>query len=341
GAGRGEAPGARDSGRAHHDDRLLRPRTRRVMSRRTHREIDRRLHRTALLQGWHVAAQDRVDNAAGPAAHGTCCEDDAMEDTTKGRFADMILRRPVMRHLSRGLTAAGIAGALSLAAADAEAQDPILSGQAGTYVGCSWGGGGAGVTWGFEGRVGGDFRDEYQPYMEPFFTTSAVARFGFVGVDPGLWVGAQAGGAIGLGSLVAELTLGYQWGEHGGFSVPIGLGLDVFLASTFVRGDPVLGTIAFGGGLVAPPRFLQPMAIAGRALHDEEGHAALPTVEPLGETRADAALGNDLSGALRRSWEQRAKAEWASVPAFLQLADQLHVAGAPDALIARAHRAAD
>ncbi len=277
-----------------------------------------------------------------------------------GRFRDMILRPEVARTLRAGLAAAGLASVLSFAgASDAEAQDPILFGQGGTYVGCparSNGlcgyrtGSGASLSassamansvHGFEGRVGGEFRDPWQPEMDPYFTTSAVARFGFIDLEPAIHVGGQAGAGVAWGSLVGELMLGYQWGEGGGFSLPLGLELDVFVATTFLRADPVLQSIAFGGGLIAPPRMSFPMAVAGRALHAEQGHAALPVVTPLDERRLASDVDRDLGAQLTAAWERRAQAEWASVPAFLQLADQLRVAGAPRRLVDRALAAAE
>lgn len=282
---------------------------------------------------WPTTAQVDLENPEEPGierdVHGC-----AAMTKPKNRFAQMIFRP--------ALAAAGLAGGLGLAA-EAEAQGPVLFGQAGTYVGFSWDADrGGDVTWGFEGRLGGDFRAEFQPATDPFLTTAGVVRFGFAGLDPGLWAGGQVGGAMALGSLVGELTLGYQWGEGGGFSLPIGLELDVFVGSTFVRGDPVGGSIAFGGGLVAPPRMMWPMAVPGRALHDETGgQAALPDVELLGERRWDRRAGPELAAELARAWERRARAEWASVPAFLQLEDQLAVAGAPRSLRTRARAAAD
>lgn len=261
-------------------------------------------------------------------------------DAEARALRDPLIERPLIERLRTGLAAAGLAGLVSLATG-AEAQDFQLFGQGGTYIGYTWGGpNGGGVTWGFEGRVGGELRDPWRNAMDPFFAAAAVARFGFIGIEPGLHLGGQAGAANGWGSLMGEVLLGYQWGEGGGFSMPLGVQLDVAFASTFIRADPFLESFGFGGGVVLPPRMFMPMAVAGRALHDEVGHAALPAVERLDEPRLPADVGAELATALCTSWERRAQAEWASVPAFVQLAEQLRVADAPVGLIDRALDAA-
>ena len=74
-------------------------------------------------------------------------------------------------------------------------------------------------------------------------------------------------------------------------------------------------------------------AVAGRALHDEQGHAPLPGLVREGERVSPVDLDRDTAAALAMEWEHRAKAEWASVPAFIQLAEQLEIAGAPARLV--------
>jgi len=259
----------------------------------------------------------------------------------KQRYFDIITKNGIGRKVCTGLAAAGLATALTASPAEAEAQDSVPFGEASIFVGYTWGAGG-GVNWGIEGRAGADFRDQWACTAEPAFSAAAVARFSFVDLRPQFHVSGQAGVVMSMLSWMGDVGLGYRWGEDGGFSVPLGFELQVFVAQTYVRADPVLGNISTGGGLFLPPRDGElGCAVAGRALHDEVGHAALPGVERLDEERLPNDMDPELARILAAQWEQRAKAEWASVPAFLQLAEQLRIAGAPQRLIARAHHAAE
>lgn len=237
--------------------------------------------------------------------------------------------------------AAAAAGLATLAGASvAEAQEePIPYGQVSLFVGYTWGPEG-GFTWGIEGRGGVDVRDQFACGSRPTFVGGGVARFSFVELRPQIHVGPQAGVGFGPMAALAELTLGYRWGDDrnaGGFSMPIGLELEVWAFQTFFRGDPMLADVSTGGGGGYAPREVGfSCAVAGRALHDELGHAPLPSV-----THLDAPTERDeLARALRSEWESRAAAEWASVPSFLQLADQLVAARAPESLVNRALLAA-
>ena len=65
--------------------------------------------------------------------------------------------------------------------------------------------------------------------------------------------------------------------------------------------------------------------------------AELPELEvhPTGDT-----YGEDETNRAAEIWQERARTEWASVPAFTQLAEQLQVSGAPSQLVARAYKSA-
>jgi hypothetical protein len=252
-------------------------------------------------------------------------------------------RNFLLRRMREGLAAAGIATAALLATSSpAEAQDVTPFGEVGAFIGWTWDlRGGGGFTWGIEGRGGVDFREQWACAAEPAFSAAGVGRVSFVGLDPQLHLGAQAGVAVSIFTAMGDITAGYRWGANPGFSMPVGLELQVFAGSTFFRFDPGLDSIAAGLGGFVPPREEIACAVAGRALHDEVGHAALPDIERLGETRLPHDLDPDVADALAMEWEARAKAEWASVPAFMQLADQLRIAGAPKRLVDRALSAAD
>lgn len=259
------------------------------------------------------------------------------------RWFDPILKHPVTRGVAGTIAAAGAAGLL-LTASPAEAQEDLTPyGAGGVFAGYQWGAdghAGSGFLWGVEGRGGFVLHDQWNG--GPGFAGNAVARFSFVNLDPQIHAGIQAGGGIGWVVGMFDATIGYRWGEHGGFSMPLGIELQVHFASTFLRLDPVLWQGAVGGGASGPPREI-PFAVAtpGRPLHDEEGHATLPTVTRHDELRAPDDLDRDTAAVLAAEWGRRAQGEWASVPAFLQLADQLERVGAPASLVRRAHASAD
>jgi hypothetical protein len=143
---------------------------------------------------------------------------------------------------------------------------------------------------------------------------------------------------MGPTSLLADLGVAYRFGEGGGWSAPMGLDLQVWAINAFVSADTGLGGGYVGGGFRLPPPDRQLGCVAiGRPLHDEQGQAELPSIRALGESAARS----ELESAIVGEWGERARSEWASVPAFLQLADQLLRAGAPRALVQRAWIAAE
>ncbi len=253
------------------------------------------------------------------------------------RELDIIRKHPWMRGLRNGLAAAGVAAALSAAPAEAQEGERFVEG--GAYLGYMWGEGG-GVTWGLEARGGADFFGDGCQFG-PELTTAGVARFGFVDLRPQLSVGGQTGLVLGAGSFVTELSLGYRWGEGGGLVLPLGFELQVYAAQTYFRADPVRRNLGTGAGVFFPPRLGSgTCVVAGRALHDDEGHAPLPVVATLADGVPPRDLDPAVADRLTREWLRRSSAEWASVPAFLQLAEQLAIARAPRALVERALSAA-
>lgn len=257
------------------------------------------------------------------------------------RRFDILRKHPIVRAVRGGLTAAGVVAALSAGSAHAQEASPQSFVEGGAFVGYTWGVGG-GVTWGLEARAGLDFREQWACSAQPAFSTAGVARFSFVDLRPQLHFGGQAGVVSGMASFMGEVGLGYRWGRDGGLSVPLGMELQIFAAQTFLRADPVLRELAIGGGFTLPARDGEfSCVVAGRALHDEEGHAPLAPSRQLDAPSLLADLDPLVAESLRVEWAHRAAAEWASVPAFVQLADQLERVDGPRSLVARAHQAAD
>lgn len=252
---------------------------------------------------------------------------------------DPILRHPVTRGVATGLAGA----TLLLSASSARAQDAQPYGAGGVFVGYTWsdtGEGGDGVLWGIEGRGGMVLREPWND--DPGFAANAVARFGFVDLDPQLHLGGQVGVSYEIMAVMADVALGYRWGDHGGWSLPAGLELQVHFASTFLRIDPLLEQGAAGVGASLPPRestTLEPV-IGLPIMPRPKGGAVLPSVQTLGPPKPPTDIDTGVANELSDAWRARARSEWAAVSAFHALAEQLEIAGAPVSLTHRAHHAA-
>ncbi|MCC7536877.1 MAG: hypothetical protein IT379_11715 [Deltaproteobacteria bacterium] len=238
------------------------------------------------------------------------------------------------RLLLGGAAAGGLAATLLSSPCHASA-DATAFGDFGVYVGYTWGEGG-GFTWGIEGRVGAIAGDEWDLECggETLFAGAGVARLGLVDLeDLRLGLAGQLGATVGPGAAMFDAGLGYRFGEHGGPSLPLGLDLQVWGLDTMVNVDPLLRGGFVGGGLRYPAMDRAfGCVVEGRPLHDEQGRAPLPALRAL----APFVLRSERDVALAGEWSRRARAEWASVPAFLQLAEQLEHARAPRTLVARA-----
>ena len=82
-------------------------------------------------------------------------------------------------------------------------------------------------------------------------------------------------------------------------------------------------------------------AMEGRALRTDEGIASLPEVHLMGPAAGHDTIAHPERDAVVAIWSGRTQREWASVPAFIQLAEQLATCHAPGALINRALKAGD
>jgi hypothetical protein len=254
----------------------------------------------------------------------------------KSRIGEVLRAWRGGRVLAGAGAAAGLAATL-MSASPASANEPIFA-DAGVHVGWLWGEGG-GFTWGFEGRVGSTLDEPDSCGAEVTPAAAATVRVDFVdSVRLRLSGGGQIGVFWGPTSLLADLGVAYRWGEGGGVSFPLGLDLQVWAINAFVSADAGLNGGYVGGGFRLPPPDRQIGCVAiGRPLHDENGRTDLPPLQALGPQ----SFAGELDRAMVEELGERARGEWASVPAFLQLAEQLHHAHAPRVLVERALIAAE
>jgi hypothetical protein len=158
-------------------------------------------------------------------------------------------------------------------------------------------------------------------------------------------------------SLGGELGGGYRFGREAGLFLQPGVEASV-ASALFVRVEHLLGrdnvdgafahsgSVDLGGRL--GPRAGQGCYVVGRPLRRDEGRAPLPiavsgVVAPrsVHGAPADMSLDDDDRREAASVWAERACTEWASVPAFWELAQQLEGCGAPPALAQHARAAAE
>lgn len=157
-----------------------------------------------------------------------------------------------------------------------------------------------------------------------------------------------SGGLLALGSGVAgEAGVAFQTSRRGtdiSESAGLHLGGSAWegIAGAQLEGSiPLIGDrrnydVAFAG--VAFPTNLCP--VGGRLLRDRET-AVMPVVERAGRGKRHEGARARESAALEDAWIEAARAEYASVWAFLRMAAELSTLGAPDALVEAARAAAD
>lgn len=241
----------------------------------------------------------------------------------------------------RGLAGTGLA--VSVLHSSPAHADTDFRGEGGAYIGYRFGGPGAGLVWGLEARAvaldGLDrcFGSGPLPYM------GSVVRLGFEdGLTPSIGVGLLGGAFLSdLSTTNAEVGVAYAFGPDSGLR--LWLGADVTVSAGVLRLNylPLQSSISPNLGVRLPPtgRNSLDCTVVGRPRRTDEGIAALPGLH-IEEAGAREALG-DLGEALVPLWCQRAQTEWASAPAFTELATHLAVAGAPSSLVQRSLRAAE
>jgi hypothetical protein len=164
----------------------------------------------------------------------------------------------------------------------------------------------------------------------------AVARIEVIGWENvRLTLGPVVGTTNGLKGFGGEATAGIERGTDPGV---------VFQAAAEVNGLFLFNAragYAFGrDGLVAvgvrvPPLSLSGGCSTGRPLRRNDARASVA-----GAQWSARSLDRVSDQRAARVWTERACLEWASVPAFCELAQQLKASDAPEALIARAREAA-
>lgn len=243
------------------------------------------------------------------------------------------------RRLGAGLAGAGAMAAAGLHAPAAQAFEVGFTGDVGAFVGWTFGGPGSGFAWGLEGRALATNQDyacgdnDLRPYG------GGVARISFSdGYRPMLGLGLALGASFADGAGAgAEVGLGYDFGQTPRLALWVGGEAQYSVAAlrTQVR--------VFDGSATVAPTFRFPAIhsdgpcyVIGRPLRSESGVAALPGLHLQGE----APPLDERAARVGAAWCQRARTEWASVPAFQELAAQLTLAEAPASLVQAARRAA-
>jgi len=236
---------------------------------------------------------------------------------------------------------AGALGASALSfAPHAQAADLEMFPSGNIYLGYSFGAEDSGFAWGIQVSL------DYTPYEgmcrihngpDPMGIFGPMLRIGFVDSGkPRITVGGRAGmhSMTIHSTFTAETGYTYQFGEHAGHGLHLGGQAHFALAgvSSFYELGLDEFTVAGQAGFALAP---MSCAVAGRPLRSEQAIAELPTIDS-NQRIATSPQAKKAS----RVWENRAQTEWASVPAFLEVAEQLQALGAPASLIHRAFEAA-
>lgn len=240
------------------------------------------------------------------------------------------------------VAASGLALALNVGAARAQSGDWRIGGNGGVFFGYrfghprqsgrfSFGVEGRGVV--VDNRYGGCDGER-----EDF--AGLVGRIELLGWrDARLSLGPVAGFSNGLWGVSGEATAGVALGNDAGVIGQVGVegtaGLIFNARTAYSFGRDWL----VAGGLHFPPIITSAFCVTGRPLRRGDGErASVAGAWSFGDERnrrssADGKCASD-------TWTRRACLEWASVPAFCELARQLEVCGAPAELVTRARAAA-
>jgi hypothetical protein len=238
-----------------------------------------------------------------------------------------------------GLAAAGFV-AVSGWSAGARAQPSGWGSDLGMFVGFHFGSGiplrfGAGLeARRLYGRRDLDCNGDTARYA------GVMARLQVVGWEQvRLVAGPQTGRHDQFKGVGIELGVGYRFGRDPGLLGQAGL--EGSVASTI---NARLG-YAFGGewsadtGVRFPPFVPPGCSVVGRPVRRGDGRAPLAAALVLPPGRR-APADDDARARAAAVWIRRARSEWASAPAFCELAEQLVACGAPATLAQRAREAA-
>jgi len=231
----------------------------------------------------------------------------------------------------------------------ASAVEPLSAG-VGVFLGYSFGAD-KGFQWGFEGFA--MFKPESQSVCEQEprpFGFGPVAQVSFVGLSPpAITLAGQAGKLLDAHfSVTGELGLSYQVGQEKGLGMHLGVRPEFAVVGLYLRGDPVRRQASVNGAVRLLPTYnLLYGCSVGRPLRLDDG-ARAPTSaaclldahafdEASNARRSRKRLRSDAEQrALAKLWAQDAQSECESIPAFIELAEQLMAVSAPEALVERA-----
>lgn len=231
---------------------------------------------------------------------------------------------------------AGLASLLPLLSTGAAHAEPLDVRGFGVFMGYAWGAD-QGFEWGFESIS--------THHFEPMPTCSSKPRAGFgpvlrvamagatrVSFTAGMHLGGESTRSVlafdgELGGTLAFGQKGLQAGVH------TGLLFETLVFNAYARQAWLMSAYSMGAGIRYAPTFGEPGSCAdGRPFRDASGRAKT------------AAVWHDHDGISppeAQRWAKRAAEEHASVPAFLQLAQELLALDAPCDLIERALDAAE
>ena len=239
--------------------------------------------------------------------------------------------------LKSGLVAGAMGAALLTPCSPVHAKNQSPFPGVTLYMGYAFGGEDSGVAWGLEGHVNFSTLQGMCPGKQPAAIYGPMFRVGFVGVgQPRITIGGRAGVDMHeiYSTFSGEAGLTYQFGDKGGPALH--LGGQAHFAFGGVTAFYELGldeaTVA---GEIGLDTFARSCTVMGRPLRQGESYAALPEVVRTADDMDDAATRQAAD-----IWEGRAQSEWASVPAFIEVAEQLQAVGAPASLVRRALDAA-
>ncbi len=216
--------------------------------------------------------------------------------------------------------------------------EPFQTGGAGVFLGYAQGEGG-GFEWGIEAFATRHFKQYFRCDSTPRHGFGPLLRLSMVKLSRFELTGALHGGGefdarsyaidgeIGA-SLFLESPKGPRVAPHTGVT------LESLIFNIYFRQEWLTPAFSVGGGARVLPTFGSPgFCVDGRSYRGDRGQPRLA------RHRWATSLARESPEA--RRWARRATEECASVPAFLQLAQELLLLNAPLELVGRALRAAE